>query len=366
MKLNTTILSAVAFLVSASGGYAQQAPSTAPAVLVETAEMRPIARFAEFIGRVQAVEKVDLRARVEGFLDEQKFKEGSAVTVDQVLFTIEPASFEANVAQQRAQLAAAKATSDNTALKLERARDLVQRSAVSQAQMDQAVADDANAKANVLQAEATLKTSEINLSYTKITAPIAGTIGRVSITPGNLVNPQSGVLATIVNQERVWVLFPVTQRELLDAQRKGKNQPMSVRARLADGSYLSQTGTIDFLDVQSDPNTDTRIVRAVFANPENLLTDGQTVRVTLEQTEPEKVVAISQQALATDQGGSYVFVVGANNIVEQRHIKLGVQRDGYVAVTEGLKADERVIVQGLQRVRPGQPVNPQLNTKPNN
>jgi membrane fusion protein, multidrug efflux system len=365
MKLLTITISAVALLCLASGGHAQQPPATAPAVLVESAEMRPLARSAEFIGRVQAIEKVDLRARVEGFLDEQHFKEGATVTVDQVLFTIEPASFEANVAQQSAQLAATKATSDNTALKLTRARDLVQRSAVSQSQLDQAVADDANAKANVLQAEATLKTSQINLSYTKITAPIAGTIGRASVTPGNLVNSQSGVLATIVNQERVWVLFPVTQRELLDVRRKGGPHPMTVRARLADGSYFPENGTIDFLDVQSDPNTDTQIVRAVFSNPEHLLTDGQTVRVTIEQTEPEKVVAISLQALATDQGGSYVFVVGENNVVEQRRITLGVQRDGYVAVTEGLKANERVIVQGHQRVRPGQPVNPQLNTKPN-
>lgn len=353
----------VALVASAGAAFAQSA-APPPAVLVETAELRALARQAEFIGRVQAMEKVELRARVQGFLGPRGFDEGTPVAVGQVLFVVERAPFEAAVAGARAQLAAAEATRDNAAMQLERTRELVQRNTVAQAQLDQRIAEDARARADVLQAQAALKDAEIKLSYTEIKAPIAGRIGRATVSTGNLVGPDTGVLATIVSQDKVQVLFPVTQRELLEARRNVGNRAITVRARLADGSLARETGSVDFVDPQVDPRTDTQLVRAVFANPDRVLADGQTVRLSIEQTAPQKVLTIPQQALASDQTGAYVFVVGDGNVVQQRRIKLGTQRDGLVAVTEGLTAGERVIVQGQQRARPGQAVTPQQATAP--
>lgn len=353
-----------AMLFGAGGMVRAQPAAQPPAVLVEVATMRALARQAEFIGRVHALEKVELRARVSGFLGQRGFEEGAAVTVGQVLFTIERAPFEVAVAGARAQLAAAQATRENTAMQLERTRELVQRNSASQAQLDQRTAEDARAKAEVLQAEAALKDAEIKLSYTEVKAPIAGRIGRAVVTTGNLVGPEKGVLATIVRQDRVHVLFPVTQRELLEARRSGSGRAITVRARLADGSYAPETGTVDFVDPQVDPRTDSQGVRAVFDNPTGLLVDGQTIRVSIEQTAPQQVLTIPQAALASDQTGSFVFVVGDGNIVQQRRVKLGQQRDGLVGVAEGLSAGDRVIVQGQQRARPGQPVNPQTAPSP--
>lgn len=356
-------------LISASGVVAMWAASAAfaqspPAVLVEPAEMRALARQAEFIGRVQAMEKVELRARVQGFLGPRRFDEGALVAPGQVLFTIERGPFEAALAGARAQLAAAEATRDAAVLQLERSRELAARNTVSQAQLDQRIAEEARARADVLQAQAAVKDAEIKLSYTEISAPIAGRIGRAAVSSGNLVGPDSGVLATIVNQDKVQALFPVTQRELLEARRGGGSGPLTVRARLADGSFAKDVGTVDFIDPQVDPRTDTQIIRAVFPNPDRLLADGQTLRVSIEQSAPQRVLTIPQQALASDQAGPYVFVVGEGNIVQQRRIKLGLQRDGLATVTEGLAAGERVIVQGQQRARPGQPVSPQTAPAP--
>lgn len=357
-----TVGAAAALALVGSAAWAQQpAP---PAVLVEAAELRPLSRQAEFIGRVRAMEKVELRARVQGFLGPRRFEEGALVAAGQVLFTIERDPFEAAVAGARAQLAAAQATRDAAALQLERTRELAARNTVSQAQLDQRVAEDARARADVLRAEAALKNEEIKLSYTEIAAPIAGRIGRAAVSPGNLVGPDTGVIATIVNQESVQVLFPVTQRELLDARRRGGNGGITVRARLADGRFLKDAGAVDFIDPQVDSRTDTQLVRAIFPNSDRLLADGQTVRVLIEQTAPPSVLTIPLQALATDQAGPYVLVVGDRNIVQQRRIKTGAQRDGLTSVTEGLAAGELVIVQGQQRARPGQPVAPQTAPSP--
>ena len=347
----------VGAMISVGARAQQGAPP--PAVLVEPAEMKPVAALSEFIGRVAAVDKVELRARVKGFLGPRKFSDGDQVKKDQVLFTIEPEPYQAAVDQKIAQRDAAQAGLTNAELSLKRAAELLRTSAGTQATYDQRLAEQLQAKALLEDAKAQLRDAEIQLSYTEIKSPIDGRIGRASVSPGNIVGPDSGVLATVVSEHPVRVLFPVTQRELLDARRDNSSgDPPTVRLRMADGNFYNQTGKLDFIDVTVDPKTDGQIVRATFDNKGGFLTDGQTVRVILEDANVPSVVAVPQSAIAVDQAGSYVYVVNDKNVAEQRRIKTGTVRDGTVAVTEGLKAGERVIVQGQQKVRPGMAVTP--------
>ncbi|MBM3479417.1 MAG: efflux RND transporter periplasmic adaptor subunit [Alphaproteobacteria bacterium] len=217
----------------------------------------------------------------------------------------------------------------------------------------------ARARAQVLAARAAQRQAELALGYTRIVAPIAGRIGEAALTQGNLVNPASGVLATIVSQDPVHVAFPVSARELLEAQRKaGANGAagLVVRVRMADGSLYPEPGRIDFADVQADRNTDTVLVRARLPNPRAELIDGQTVRVVVEGERPERALMIPQASLQLDQAGAFVLVVDRESKAQVRRVKLGAARAGYAAVLDGIAEGDRVVVQGIQRVRPGQPV----------
>ena len=332
-----------------------QAP--APAVLVQAAELKSVTRQNEFVGRVEAVEKVDLRARVSGFLGPRKYADGDRVKAGQVLFEIEPEAFQALVDQRQAQLESAQAALENAELQLQRGKELGRTNAIAQSQIDQRVADQARAAAAVKEAEAGLTDARIKLSYTKVLSPIDGRIGRPVVTPGNLVGPETGVLATVVRDDEVNVLFAVSQREILDARRRGVDAgQIKVRLKLADGQLYEDIGRITFIDVTVDARTDGQILRASFPNAKRLLSDGQTVRLILEQESETPSVVVPQAAVAVDQAGSYVLVVTPANVVELRRVKSGVQRDGSTAIDAGLKPGELVIVQGQQRARPGQSV----------
>lgn len=351
LPLVAGLMLACAATVHQGEARAQQPPK--PAVLVAKAEKKPIGLSTEFVGRVEAFEKVELRARVQGFLRERNFEAGAKVEKGQKLFRVEPEPFEAQLQQRQAQLASAQATLQNAVAQLQRYQTLEAKDVASTAQLDVRVADEARAKAGVLEAEAAVRDAEIQLSYTDIITPISGRIGRWSVDTGNLVGPDSGVLATVVNTEKMYVLFPVTQAQLLQARRTTQRDNWNVRVRLADGSFLPQPGVIDFVDVVVDPRTDGQIVRAVVPNDNISLTDGQTVRVKIEQATPNEAIAIPQAAVATDQAGQFVFIVNDAGKVEQRRLKTGPSKDGFVAVIEGVAVGERVIVQGLQKVRPG-------------
>ena len=354
------------FAFSALAGlpaYAQQG-GPPPAVLVQPAELRSMAKQAEFVGRAEALEKVDLRARVTGFLGSRLFKDGDDVKEGQVVFTIEKEPFEAAVDQRKAQLASAQATLANADQQLARTAELARKGNAPVAQLDQRTAEQGQAKAAVMEAEANLRDAQIQLSYTDIKSPISGRIGRAAVSPGNLVGPDTGVLATVVQEDPMQVLFSVTQRELLDARETEPTGKVRARVRLADGSLYSERGRIDFLDVQVNPRTDGQLVRAMFPNPDDILTNGQTVRVIIEEKGGDKVVVIPQSAIAIDQTGSYVFVVGQDDKVEQRRLRVGNQREGLAVVQEGVEPGERVVVQGQQRVRAGITVAPQLAPAP--
>ena len=350
---------AACLLALAAAPVAGQQGAPPPAVLVQPAEQTAIADQAEFIGRTAAVDKVDLRARVKGFLGPRKFSDGDLVKKDEVVFTIEPETYQAAVDQKIAQRDSATAALTNADMQLQRATELLRTNTGTRQTYDQRLSEQLQAKANLEDAKAQLRDAEIQLSYTEIRSPIEGRIGRAAVSPGNLVSPDSGVLATVVSETPIRVLFPVTQRELLEAKRGASiGDPPVVRLKLADGSLYKEKGKIDFIDITVDPKTDGQIIRATFDNKDNLLTDGQTVRVLLEDNKPKTVVTVPQQAIALDQTGPYLFTVDDKNVVHLQRVKTGIARSGQLVISEGLKAGDKVVVQGQQRIRDGMTVAP--------
>ena len=332
-----------------------------PAVSVARVSTRVVTETGEFIGRVVAIDKVDVVARVPGFIEERKFVEGQNVKKGDLLYRIEQATYKAAVEQQRANLAKTKAAEANAKIQLERAKELVRNQNVSQATLDQRAADEAAAQANVMEAEALLNQAEINLGYTEIHAAIDGRIGLASFTEGNLVQPSSGKLATIVRQDPIYVIFQVSERDVLEYKRRvaestDKNTHVTLHFKLPNGDLYPHVGVSNFLDVQVDPSTDTVAVRAKVANPDNLLTASGIVGVTVERGAPKSVLVIPQAAVQLDQAGRYVLVVDQASKVEQRRITTGIEQGRDIVVTDGLKEGELLIVEGIQKVRPGQVV----------
>ena len=362
------LVAAAALVLLAGCGQEQpaaSAPAAPPAVTVSPVTREPVARTADFVGRVQAVDVLNLHARVTGVLQKRLFREGQDVKVGDLLFVIDPEPYQAQVEQREAEVASAKAKADLAAVQLRRAQELAKRqsAAVSEAEIDQRKAENAQAQGAVQQAEAALHQARINLGYTKIKAPIAGRIGRFNYTVGSLVGPDSGALTTIVDQDPAYVTFPVSQNQILAYRRRvaeqgGKPEDLVVHLNLSDGSTYRYPGTINFLAVQVDPGTNTETVRAQFPNPDRLLVDGEFVGVTVEAQPPRSAIVVPQAAVQMDQGGSYVLVVGPDNKVAQRSVELGPNAGQNVVVTKGLKEGDRVVVEGIQNVQPGQEVEP--------
>ncbi|HKN11362.1 MAG TPA: efflux RND transporter periplasmic adaptor subunit [Pseudomonadota bacterium] len=339
---------------------AQGAPPP-PAVTVAPVVSRQVTQTGDFIGRVTAIDKVDIVARVPGFIEERNFTEGQHVKKGDLLFLIEQATYKAAVDQQRANLAKAKATEVNTALQLQRGKELVRNSNIPQSTVDQRAADDAAAKADVMQAQATLEQAEINLGYTEIRSPIDGRIGLAIFTQGNFVQPSSGTLATIVSEDPIYVTFPVSERDVIAykarvAKSADKTPHVTIHITLPNGSQYPHPGTSNFLDVQVDPNTDTVAVRARVPNPDGLLIPSGIVGVTSERGAPQSALVVPQSAVQLDQAGHYVLLVDQEKKVQLRRVTTGVERGRDVVVTEGLKEGELVIVEGIQKVHPGQVV----------
>jgi membrane fusion protein, multidrug efflux system len=363
-KRSLGIAAAVWALSFASGGgiaAAQTAPPP-PAVTVAPVVSRQITETVDFIGRVTAIDKVDIVARVPGFIEERNFTEGQHVKKGDLLFRIEQVTYKAAVEQQRANLAKAKATAANAKFQLERGKELVRSQNIPQATLDQRAADEASAQADVMQAQALLDQAEINLGYTEIRSPIEGRIGLATYTEGNLVQPSSGTLATIVSEDPIYVQFQASERDVLDYKRRlaesqDKNPHVTVHVKLPNGGAYAHPGRTNFLGVQVDATTDTVTVRAQLPNPEGLLIAGGIVGVTVERGgTPRPALVIPQSAVQLDQAGRYVLVVDAAKKVELRRITTGSEKGREVVAAEGLKEGELVIVEGVQKVRPGQVV----------
>jgi membrane fusion protein, multidrug efflux system len=337
------------------------APPPKPAVGVRPAAMRGVNDTFEFVGRIKAVDKVDVRARVEGFLEKVLFREGQNVKAGDLLYQIEKVQFQALVDQAKANLASAEAETTNAQLQYDRNLKLSKSQFSAQAVVDQNKATLDSDRAKGLQTQAALTQAQVNLDYTDIRSPIDGRIGRTAYTVGNLVNPASGILVTIVSQDPMYVLFPVSVRDLeiiREARHKegGGLAKIEILVRLSNGREYPQRGVWNLTDPQVDQQTDTLIMRGTIPNPDGQLIDGQFVTAVIRERTEEPKLVVPQAALQIDQSGYYVLVVDDQHKVEQRSIKTGPNQDTDVVITSGLREGENVIVDGVQKVRPGQVV----------
>jgi membrane fusion protein (multidrug efflux system) len=350
---------------------AQQPGGPPPAVGVAPATSRPVTETNEFIGRIEAVDRVELQSRVTAFLQERLFDEGAEVRQGDLLFRLERAPFEASLQVARASVAQAQAQLQNANLTLGRAQSLLSTPAGQRSTVDAAIAASRTSQAQLLSAQAQERQAQIELDYTEIRAPVAGRIGRAAVTPGNVVTPSSGALATIVSQDPMYVSFTVPTRTLLElrdryAPRGGFNA-VALKVRLPDGRVYGQAGRLEFVDIDVGRDTDSIALRGSMPNPPlpqnqgggRELVANQLVTVIVEAVQPVSLLTVPRAAVMTDQRGDFVYVIGAENKAERRSVRMGAQSSPDLAViAEGLKEGEQVVVEGLQRVRPGAPVDP--------
>lgn len=359
-------------LVSAEA--AAQAPGSGPpAVGVVRAEQQQITQSDEFNGRIQAVNRVALVARVTGFLEKRHFVEGAEVKTGDLLYEIERPPFQAQVDAANANEEQLEAQHRNALITLQRAQTLLPTVAGQQSNVDSALAAERALAAQIAGAKAQVETAEINLGYTNITAPIDGKITATQVTEGNVVSPTSGTLANIVSQDPMYVAFPIPVRTGLDLRAryepKGGFNAVVIKLRLPNGKIYGSDGKLDYVSPTITENTDTFTLRGVVPNPlmagmppngpaPRELFDGEFVSVLLEGVEPITVLAIPRAAVLSDQQGDYVYVVDAQNKAQVRRIQQGQSTPSLAVITNGLKEGDLVISEGLQRVRPGEAVSP--------
>ncbi|MBP7003681.1 efflux RND transporter periplasmic adaptor subunit [Amaricoccus sp.] len=340
----------------------QQAPL--PAVTVALAETTDVNEEAVFTGRAVAQQKVDIRARVSGFVEERPFVEGAPVAEGALLFRIEDAAYRATLAQIEASIAAAEAERKLAEIERDRQKTLVQRQAAAQAVLDVAEANLAKAVASVDQLQAQRDRAALDLSYTRITAPFAGIPGLATVDVGALVSPDSGPLVTLTRIDPMTVEFPIPERLTLEFNARVAAGEASrigaVGLTLADGSAYPHPGDIDYADARVAPGTDTILIRAVFPNPDGRLRDGALVRGTLRTETPQRLLTVPSRAISRDLQGFFALVVTPEGVVEQRRVDTAQTVDGRTVVTQGLKEGEQVVVEGLNKARPGMKVDAAL------
>ena len=364
-----TLLLGVAAIVPARA----QAPGGPPAVGVIVVKPQSVTQTDEFVGRVQATDRVDIVARVTGFLTKRLFTEGAEVKPGDLLYQIEKPPFEADVDAKTAAVAQANAQLQNASITLGRANALLNTPAGQRSTVDDATASQRSNAALLMAAQAQLRTSQINLGYTDITAPISGKISQTNITIGNVVNPSAGTLATIVSQDPMYIVFPVAVHAALDLRDryagKGGTAAVVIKVKLPNGKMYDQDGHLDYIGPSVSANTDSLTLRGKIANPlrtgsvagsagDRELVDGEFITVLLQGVEPIQALTIPQAAILSDQSGTYVYVVGEGNKAMVRRITLGQANGPNATVMTGLKEGETIVSDGLQRVRPGQPVSP--------
>lgn len=359
-NLGRLIMTLALALLAGLPALAQPRGGPPPAVGVVAAKQQAITQSSEYIARIQATNRVNLVARVAAYLDEVLFTDGAEVKKGQLLYRLEQGPFQAEVHAREASIAQFKAQLRNAEIVLQRAQALLKTPAGQQATVDTALAAQDALKAQIMGAEAQLQQARINLDYTEIRAPIDGKIGRTAITAGNYVNPGSGTLVSIVSQDPMYIVFPVSTRTVIELQQRagGKAGALTIRVRLPDGTLYDQPGKLDFIDNSVSGNTDTMVLRGVVPNPRRLLVDGELVQALLQDVKPTEALAVPRAAVLADQQGDYVFVVDKDNKVEKRPVKLGQSTPALAAVTSGLSEGENVVVDGIQRVRPGLVVSP--------
>ena len=339
-----------------------------PVVGVETVKSGEVEVYGDYVGRIQAQQFVEIRARVEGFLETMLFEEGGYIQKGQTLFIIDPTLYKANVEKAKAQLNKAQAAMEKAKRDLERIEPLYEKKAASQLDLDNAIAAYEGAKADVIVSEATLTEAELTLSYTSVRSPISGYISERNVDIGTLVGPGGkSLLATIVKSDTVRINFSMTALDYLRSKSRNvnlgqrdstRNWDPYVTVTLPDGSIYPQRGLVDFADPKIDPKTGTFQVRAEMANPDNTLLPGEFTRVKLLMDVRENAVLIPSKALEIEKGGAYIYVVKPDSVVERRFVETGPEVDNNVIIERGLATGEMLIVEGYNKVKHGMKVRP--------
>ncbi|MEW6994545.1 efflux RND transporter periplasmic adaptor subunit [Colwelliaceae bacterium MEBiC 14330] len=331
----------------------------APAVSVYSIQTQPVGGYREFVARTEAYKEANLRARVEGELVERHFKEGSNVEKGQVLLRIDPAAYEAAVSAAKADLSSKLSGQENASRNLKRANDLIKDGYISQSDFDRLTTEDSQSKSAVKSAKAALEKAELDLSYTTITAPFSGRIGKVNYNVGNIVGPNSDTLATLMISDPIFASFQVEESFYVSYLQKhhglttAEALAIDISLRLPNNSEYPERGKLDFADTQIAQGMGTVELRTVFPNPEGIILPGLFVTLIIESQNKEDMALVPQAAVQENQQGKFVLVVGDDNKVKQRHVELGRRIHAMWLVEKGLTTGEMVIVEGLQKVRPG-------------
>lgn len=340
-----------------------------PKVDVATPVQRPVTRYVEATGNTAPIKSVDLVARVQGFLQSQDYQDGTFVKQGTQLFTIEPETYKLKLEQAQAAEAGAQASLKQAEADFRRQSELVQRQAVSQATLDTSTSTRDNAQASLQQAQANTRIAEVNYGYTKVSAPFDGIVGAHMVSIGELVGVSSPTqLATIVAMDPIYVNFTVNEQDVLriraEAARRGltaadlKQFPIEIGLQTETG--YPHEGHLDYVAPTLNSSTGTLAVRGLVPNDKRVLLPGYFVRVRVPFTQEKDALLVPDTALGSDQGGRYLLVVGADNIVEQRKVQIGPVDNGLRVIEGGLKPDDRVVIAGLLRVIPGQKIDPQV------
>jgi multidrug efflux system membrane fusion protein len=366
----TGVLVAGAIALTPSSAASTQAAPQAIPVMVARVLQSEVATWDEFSGRLEAVERVDVRSRVAGAVQSVHFREGALVKAGELLLTIDPAPYAAEADRAQAQVVAAQARVDYARSELERARRLWDESAIARRELDERVNARQEAEANLRAAEAAQQSARLNLGYTQVRAPVSGRVGRLEVTVGNLVaaGPGAPVLTTLVSVSPIYASFDadeqVVARALKDLEdgagpARGRLQSIPVQMGTAASDSARFSGRLQLVDNQVNAKSGTVRVRAIFDNADGSLMPGQFAQLRMGRAKPTAALLINERAVGTDQNKKFVMVVGDDNKATYREVVLGPSVDGLRMVTAGLKADERIVVNGLQRIRPGALVAPQ-------
>ncbi|NVC49327.1 multidrug efflux RND transporter periplasmic adaptor subunit VmeY [Vibrio diabolicus] len=354
------LMAATAILAGCGEANNAQREGQAPLVVTQDVTVIDYQPSKSYIGRIEAVEDTNITAQISGYLKARHFEEGQMVEKGQLLYSIEPSSFEAQVASAKAALAQAKAALKKAELDHTRGKNLLPRGSISQSEFDALTAALLGAKAELEAANALLKLAEVNLSYTQIRAPFSGRISDTKVSTGDLVSPSSGVLTTLVSLDPVHTSFSVSERERLAMgmdQVKGdgsaESNRVEVQLELENGQFFEHLGKLDFLGNRIDTKTGTIAMRALVPNPEQKLLPGQHIKVNLRDKNTKDVIVIPRRAVQTDLEGDFVMVMAEGSVAERRNVELGPQVEQGIIIREGLDQEDTVITQGLQRVRNG-------------
>jgi len=368
-KLSVVSLPLIAFYLAACArNEAAETPPAPPTVQASKVISKPITEFDEFTGRFEAVERVEVRPRVSGYVAETRFEQGHEVKKGDVLYVIDPRPYRATLKRAQAELTRARTQLALAGSERTRAGKLVAARAISEEEFDARTSGNEQAAANLEAAKAAVESAALDLSFTEVRAPISGLVGRAEITAGNLVAAGQTLLTTLVSVDPIYVSFDGDEQvylkyvglDLRGELKSSRNAHNPVWVGLADESGHPHEGHMVFLDNELDPNTGTIHARGLFPNKDRRFTPGMFARVKLIGSGQYDALLINDSAVGTDQSVKFVLRVGADNKVEYAPVKLGPVIDGLRVVREGLKANDVIVVKGLQQVRPGMPVAPQL------